>query len=212
MRAAVLLSVVGAGTAAPLATPAPADAPQIEPPQCPANSKKPTAVRAGEGSDGEPLYIRACGPARASVNVQGLTYEVRGGFCQLLKVQLLPTGEVSPHWMLSVATGLISNRPAAHLGPAVWLNIETGRRVRPGPAPIIDAIVEVPPTQPAPHAQEIERGRLLAGASAVITRADSPPIGMAILRPRLRGGVFVLAEPPAAGTARGTITGSWTCR
>jgi hypothetical protein len=159
----------------------------VEPPRCSGAEKR--VVLAGATPDGQgPLYLRACGPARATVTIGGSRYDVSGGFCELRKVNFTLKGEVI--WMLDVLTGLVTNPPAAPIGNGVWLRIPAGKRVRAGtPLEIFDGTVEVPNRQLWPAVLPADRR------------------GTATLRKRLAGGAFRWRE--ADGTE---IRGNWTCR
>jgi len=187
VRATALLSVFALMLLAPGAARTGLHRLTVDPPQCAARQKG--LIFAGTTPDGQgPLYLRACGPGRATVTISGSRYEVSGGFCELRKVNFTLTGEVI--WVLDVLTGLVTNRPAAPIGNGVWLKIPAGKRVRAGtPREIFDGTVEVPNRQLWP----------------AVLPADHR--GTATLRKRLAGGAFYWRE--ADGTE---IKGSWTCR
>jgi hypothetical protein len=141
---------------------------------------------AGTTPDGQaPLYLRACGPARATVTRGGTRSKVSGGFCELRKVMFTLSGDVS--WVLSVFTGLVTNGPSPS-GDGVWLMIVAGKRVRAGPPlQVFDGVVEVGGTRFAVHGDSTLRKRLAGGSFDVVAHGEAAPSGV-------------------------PIRGSWTCR
>ena len=154
-----------------------------EGPRCPAAGKG-RLVYGGITDDGTPLYMRACGRARATFVVQGVKYRLRGGFCRLARISA-PSGEAG--WGLSVATGLVTNPPLAPIGKGLWLEIDAGVRVRPARVAVIDSVIELPGRRLAAHGEAVLRPRLAGGSFALVSRGDTAESGVG-------------------------ITGSWTCR
>src|SRR5215207_9140348 len=103
----------------------------VAPPKCsPADNARAAVLTSGKGAYNSPLYIRACGPARAVVRLLGKTYVIRGGSCERQALD----GQPLDHRILrGVNIGLLANRPARPaLGVSFWWvkSLSTAGRIK----------------------------------------------------------------------------------
>jgi len=135
-------------------------------PACSAEDTRRSAiVNYGTRRHRAPLYIRACGPARAVVHFNGNTYVIRGGDCRV--------DGTGAHRQRSVSVGLITNRPA----PKGWgLSVWWFDSRRAGRARVQEA--------------EVQLGRVRLNVHGMVNLANG--FGTVNLNRRIRSGTFSL--------------------
>jgi hypothetical protein len=153
------------------------------PPRCSAaDTRRNALLHVDDPANGQPLYLRYCGPARAVVYLKGKSYRIQGGYCIPPKRS---TGTKKPRRRLDgIAIGLITNAPALPgRGVAFFWEPPVARG---GPISIDDSEIEVAGTRVAAS-------------------------GTVVVRERLTGGWFSLYGRDGSGPTGPLVSGSWTC-
>jgi hypothetical protein len=156
------------------------------PPKCSAADTRREAVLTSPLT-GDPVYIRACGRARATVRVNdGQPYLIRGGFC-VPHEKARRSKKSKRRALQGFYIGVLSNPPGEPSGAAAVPFLGSTTPVtRPGRVTIDDSEFEVPGI------------RVAASGTVTVGRL-------------LRGGTFNLYGRDASGPTGVKVTGSWTC-